>query len=83
MTDQYTTAEPTRTDQLRDAIYRCETRKRIAARNIAQCNPANERLLYKLRNDYSRADDDVRWLHRRLEEALEAGSAAFRREAVE
>jgi hypothetical protein len=72
-----------RADQLRDAIARCELRVQIAARNLRECDPANHRKLEKLRNDHCQAQDDLRWMQKRLEEALEAGSAAFRREAAE
>jgi len=73
----------TRTDQLRDAIGRCEIRLKIAERNLKQCDSANARALTKCRGDWFRASDDLRHMKNRLDEALEAGSAAFRREAAE
>ena len=72
-----------RTDQLRDAIGRCELRLKIAQRNLKKCDPANARKMVKVRGDYVRARDDLTWMRNRLDEALDAGSAAFRREAAE
>ena len=71
----------TRADQLKDAINRCEMRRKIAERNLRECDPGNERARTKLRNDFERAREDLRWLQKRFEEAMEAGSEAFRREA--
>ena len=71
--------EPSRTDQLRDAIGRCELRLKIAQRNLKECDPANERKMVRVRGDYVRARDDLAWMRNRLDEALDAGSVAFRR----
>ena len=71
--------EPSRTDQLRDAIGRCELRLKIAQRNLKECDPANERKMVKVRGDYVRARDDLDFMRNRLGEALVGGSRAFRR----
>ena len=70
----------TRIDQLKDAISRCEARLKIAERN-SRARPSNERARTKLRNDFERAREDLRWIEKRYEEAMGAGSSAFRREA--
>lgn len=70
-----------RSEQLQDAVEHCETRMKIAERNLRQCDRANERLLRKLRGDYSRASDDLAWLQKRRDEAFKTGSAAFRRDS--
>ena len=71
----------TRTDQLKDAINRCEMRLKIAERNLRECNPNNQRAQTKLRNAFERAREDLRWMQKRYDEAMGAGSEAFRREA--
>ena len=72
----------TRADQLRDAVARCEVRLRIAHTNLRQCDPDNERTMMKVRGDFYRASDDLASLKNRLDEALDAGSAAFKRDMV-
>lgn len=69
----------TRSQQLQDALDRCAVRLKIAERNLAQCDQTNLRLHRKLHQDYRRATDDLAWLRQRRDEALDAGSAAFRR----
>ena len=72
-----------RTEQLQDAIGRCEIRMNIARRNLKDCDPADQRKLHKLRGDHYRARDDLTWMRTRLDEALEAGSDnAARREML-
>jgi hypothetical protein len=71
----------TRTDQLKDAINRCEKRLKIAERNLRECNPNNQRARTKLRKKFERAREDLRWMQKRYDEAMGAGSEAFRREA--
>jgi hypothetical protein len=56
-------------------------RLKIAERNLQECDPDNERGRTKLRRDYERALDDLRWMQKRFEEAVQLGSEAFRREA--
>ena len=72
----------TRADQLRQAVGRCEVRLRIAHTNLRQCDPDNERKMVKVRGDYIRALDDLAWMRNRLDDALDAGSAAFKRDMV-
>ena len=72
----------TRADQLRAAIERCEVRLRIAHRNLRECSPEHERTMMKVRGDYVRARDDLAWMRNRLDEALDPGSAAFKRDMV-
>ena len=69
--------EFSRTDQLRDAVFRCELRLKIAQRSLKECDPANERKMVKVRGDYVRARDDLAWMRNRLDEALDSGSTAF------
>ena len=72
-----------RADQLRDAIGRCEIRLRVAQRNLKECDPADARKMVRVRGDYVRARDALAWMQNRLDETLDAGSTAFRREAIE
>lgn len=67
-----------RTDQLRDAIFRCETRLTIAKRNLKECDSENLRALAKCRTDFYRARDDLAWMQNRLDEALDGGEAFWR-----
>ena len=49
------------------------------ARTEEECDPDNERKMVKVRGDYIRARDNLTWMRNRLDEALDAGSTAFRR----
>ena len=69
----------THADQLREAVGRCEVRLKIAHSILRQCDPANQRTFEMLRGDFYRASDDLASLKNRLDEALDAGSLAFRR----
>jgi hypothetical protein len=70
----------TRVGQLRDAVNRCQIRLKIAEWNLKE---ADERTLNNFRSDYYRARDDMEFMQNRLDEALENGSTAFRRELVD
>lgn len=68
-----------RAAELQAALQRAETRLRICHRNLREADPANGRLLNKLRSDFYRASDDLSWMRRRFDEALSGGGEAFRR----
>jgi hypothetical protein len=81
-----TTAFSERSETLQDAVDRvairleyCRCEYERAVTTLDTTNPQHARVLSKLAEDQHRAETDVGWTQRRLDEARDRGSAAFRR----
>ena len=57
----------------------CRSEYERAVSTLDPTNPQHARVLSKLAEDLHLAETDVGWTQRRLDEAREKGSAAFRR----
>jgi hypothetical protein len=57
----------------------CRREYERAVTTLDPTNPQHARVLSKLAEDQHRAETDAGWTQRRLDEAHEKGSAAFRR----